>query len=143
VADAFTPGSHLSTCGGNPVSCAAALANIEVMRDEDLPGNAEARGAQIQAALAPLQDDLTLVGEVRGRGLMIGIELVRDAERTPAPELAQETKRRCRELGILVGVGGTFGNVVRIQPPLVLSEDDAGMLCDRLSRVLRELDGSL
>ena len=140
VADAFTPGSHLSTFGGNPVSCAAALANIAVMRDEHLPENAEARGEQIRAALAPLASETTLVGEVRGRGLMIGVELVRDAAKTPAVAEAQEVKKRCREAGILVGVGGSLGNVVRLQPPLVLSEDEAAQVVDRLSAILRELD---
>ena len=143
VADAFTPGSHLSTFGGNPVSCAAALANIEVMADERLPENAQARGAWIRGALAPLADETTLVGEVRGRGLMIGLELVRDAAKTPAPDLAQETKRRCREAGLLLGVGGSFGNVVRIQPPLVISEDETARLCEQLSAILRELDRTL
>ncbi len=143
VADAFTPGSHLSTFGGNPVSCAAALANIEVMKEEKLPENAAARGHQIMSALKPLEDELTLVGEVRGKGLMIGIELVKDGDKTPAPEQAKEVKNRCREAGILVGVGGSLANVVRIQPPLILTEDEASEAIDLLSRTLTEVNGSL
>ncbi len=142
VADAFTPGSHLSTFGGNPVSCAAALANIEVMHEERLPENAAARGEQILGALKPLEDELLLVGEVRGRGLMIGIELVKDADKTPAPEAAREVKTRCREAGILVGVGGSLANVVRLQPPLVLGEDEAARVVDTLSKVLRETNAA-
>ena len=99
VGDAFTPGSHLSTFGGNPVSCAAALANFQVMKEEKLPENAAARGAQIMTALKPLENELTLVGEVRGRGLMMGVELVKDDAKTPAPDMAAEVKRRCREAG--------------------------------------------
>jgi 4-aminobutyrate aminotransferase len=143
IADSFTPGSHLSTFGGNPVSCAAALANIEVMQEEKLPENAAARGAQLMGALEPLVNELTLVGDLRGRGLMIGLELVEDADKTPAVEAAKEVKKRCREAGMLIGVGGTFANVVRLQPPLVLSEDEAVQIVDTLSKVLRDVDGSL
>jgi 4-aminobutyrate aminotransferase/(S)-3-amino-2-methylpropionate transaminase len=143
VGDAFTPGSHLSTFGGNPVSCAAALANIEVMRDERLPENAQARGDQFMGALKPLEGELTLVGEVRGRGLMIGLELVEDAEKTPAAAAAREVKKRCREAGILVGVGGSLANVVRLQPPLVISEDEVARVVDTLTKVLRELNAGL
>jgi 4-aminobutyrate aminotransferase-like enzyme len=143
IADAFTPGSHLSTFGGNPVSCAAALANIEVMRDEKLPENAAARGAQLMSALAPLEEELTLVGELRGRGLMIGLELVKDADKTPAVEEAKEVKKLCREAGILIGVGGSFANVVRLQPPLILTEDEAVQIVDTLSKVLRQVNASL
>jgi len=143
VADAFTPGSHLSTFGGNPVSCAAALANFEVMRDEKLPENAAVRGAWIMTALKPLEDELTLVGEVRGRGLMIGIELVKDDEKTPAPEEAKEIKRLCREAGLLIGVGGSLANVVRLQPPLILTEDEAAEVGDKLTTILREVNRSL
>jgi 4-aminobutyrate aminotransferase len=140
VADSFTPGSHLSTFGGNPVSCAAALANFEVMKEEKLPENAAARGAQIMAALKPLENELTLVGEVRGKGLMIGVELVKDAEKTPAPEAAAEVKRRCREAGVIVGVGGSLANVVRIQPPLILTEDEAAEVTDKLTTILTQVN---
>jgi 4-aminobutyrate aminotransferase len=143
IADAFTPGSHLSTFGGNPVSCAAALANIGVMQDERLPENSAARGTQLMDALKPLENELALVGEVRGRGLMIGLELVKDADKTPAVEAAKEVKKRCREAGMLIGVGGTYANVVRLQPPLVLNEEEAAQIIDTLSKVLREVNGSL
>ena len=143
VGDAFTPGSHLSTFGGNPVSCAAALANFQVMKEEKLPENAAARGAQIMAALKPLENELTLVGEVRGKGLMIGIELVKDDAKTPAPDMAAELKRRCREAGIIVGVGGSLANVMRIQPPLILTEDEATEVTDKLTPILKELNQGL
>jgi len=143
VADAFTPGSHLSTFGGNPVSCAAALANIQVMRDEKLPENAAARGSQIMSALKPLEDELTLVGEVRGKGLMIGIELVKNDEKTPAAGEAKEVKRLCREAGMLIGVGGSLANVVRLQPPLILTEDEAAEVTEKLTAILKEVNRSL
>jgi 4-aminobutyrate aminotransferase len=143
IADAFTPGSHLSTFGGNPVSCAAALANIGVMEEEQLSENSAARGAQLMDALKPLENELTLVGEVRGRGLMIGLELVEDADKTPAVAAAKEVKVRCREAGILIGIGGTYANVVRLQPPLVLTEDEAARIVDVLSKALRDVNGSV
>jgi len=143
IADAFTPGSHLSTFGGNPVSCAAALANIEVMRDEQLPERSAERGEQIMRALAPLADELTLVGEVRGKGLMIGLELVSDEAKTPAAAQAQEVKRRCREAGLLIGVGGSHGNVVRLQPPLVISEDETAEVTDKVTAILRDVQQAL
>jgi 4-aminobutyrate aminotransferase-like enzyme len=143
IGDAFTPGSHLSTFGGNPVSCAAALANIEVMQEERLPESAAARGEQLMTALEPLENELTLVGEVRGRGLMIGVELVKDTDKTPAADAAKEVKTRCREAGILVGVGGSLANVVRLQPPLILSEDEAGRVIDTLTQVLTDVNRAL
>ncbi len=143
IADSFTPGSHLSTFGGNPVSCAAALANIDVMRDERLPENSAERGAQIMQALEPLEQELTLVGEIRGKGLMIGLELVEDQDKTPAAKQAQEVKRRCREAGLLIGVGGSLANVVRLQPPLIITEEQSAEVIEKLTAILRDVDRSL
>jgi 4-aminobutyrate aminotransferase len=143
IADAFTPGSHLSTFGGNPVSCAAALANIEVMRDERLPECATERGSQLMQALKPLEQELTLVGEVRGKGLMIGLELVTDEDKTPASKQAQEVKRLCREAGLLIGVGGSLANVVRLQPPLVISEDETAEIIEKMTTILRDVSQSI
>jgi 4-aminobutyrate aminotransferase-like enzyme len=141
VAAAFTPGDHLSTFGGNPVSCAAALANLEVMRDEDLPGNAARRGEQIMGRLRQFQQTCPLVGDVRGKGLMIGVELVRDAARTPAPDETRRVRELCRENGVLVGVGGAMANVIRIQPPLVITEAQAHQVCDVLTDMLKQVAG--
>ncbi len=125
IADALRPGEHLSTFGGNPVSCAAAIANLEVMHEEDLPGRAQRLGDAALRALQAETADLDGVGEVRGLGLMIGIELVASrAGKQPNPQLAQATRARCREQGVLIGVGGTDGNVLRLQPPLVIAEGD-------------------
>ena len=137
VAAAFTPGDHLSTFGGNPVSCAAALANIDVMRDEDLPGNAAKRGTQIMERLRRFQQSCPLVGDVRGKGLMIGIELVKDAALTPAVAETKRVRELCRENGLLVGVGGGLANVIRLQPPLVMTEAQAHKACDILEDAIR------
>jgi 4-aminobutyrate aminotransferase-like enzyme len=137
VGNSFSPGDHLSTFGGNPVSCAAALANIDVMQEEDLPGNAAKRGEQITKRLRSFQEKYPLVGDVRGKGLMIGIELVKDAQLTPATEEAKQVRNVCRENGLLVGVGGVLANVIRVQPPLTLTAAQADRVCDILCDALK------
>ncbi|HUT34504.1 MAG TPA: aspartate aminotransferase family protein [Planctomycetota bacterium] len=136
VADAFTPGDHLSTFGGNPVCCAAALANLSVMQEEQLSAKAAARGAQLMAHLEGLKPTCPLVGDVRGTGLMIGVELVRDAAKTPADKEAKEVRRLCREAGLLVGLGGALGNVIRFQPPLVISPEQIDRAADVFASAL-------
>jgi 4-aminobutyrate aminotransferase/(S)-3-amino-2-methylpropionate transaminase len=123
IADAFQVGDHLSTFGGNPVSCAAALANIEFMQEEDLPGQALKKGEALMAKLHELAEAEPLIGELRGKGLMVGVELVKDREtKEYATAEAGFVRNYCLEHGLLVGVGGNFGNVLRLQPPLVISD---------------------
>ena len=124
IAKAFTPGDHLSTFGGNPVCCAAALANLGVLRRERLAEQAEEKGTRLLERLRGLAQKHAIIGEVRGLGLMIGIELVSDRQKkTPATEAAERMQDRLLEAGVLVGVGGTYGNVLRVQPPLVISDE--------------------
>jgi len=139
IAEAFTPGDHLSTFGGNPVSCAAAMANIDVMSDERLPQNAAVRGEELMNSLVEFKEKYSLVGDVRGMGLMIGIELVKDKNKTPAPEEARQVRRLCREAGVLIGIGGVFGNVLRLQPPLVLSAEESQRVIEVLENSLRSM----
>ncbi|HEY6377722.1 MAG TPA: aspartate aminotransferase family protein [Candidatus Dormibacteraeota bacterium] len=123
VADAFQPGEHLSTFGGNPVSCAAALATIEVLLSERLAERAARLGELVLARMRALAHEQELIGDVRGVGLMVGIELVRDrSSKEPAASEAAAVRRACRERGVLIGVGGQAGNVLRVQPPLVIEE---------------------
>jgi 4-aminobutyrate aminotransferase-like enzyme len=138
IADSLRPGEHLTTFGGNPVSCAAALANLEVMAQEDLPGRARRLGEHALAALRREAGTVPGVGEVRGLGLMIGIELVVDRNtKQPDPERAQHVRRYCRAHGVLIGVGGVDGNVLRLQPPLVISEADLDQALDTVVASLR------
>lgn len=136
VADSFRPGDHLSTFGGNPVSCAAALANIAFFEREKLPEKAAEKGERLMGELRELQKKRKLIGDVRGAGLMVGVELVRDAAKSPAAEEAGKVKTLMRERGFLIGVGGTWGNVLRLQPPLVVEPS-------ALSAAVRALDESL
>jgi 4-aminobutyrate aminotransferase/(S)-3-amino-2-methylpropionate transaminase len=123
VADAFQPGEHLSTFGGNPVCCAAALATIEVLLSERLAERAARLGELVLTRMRALAHEQELIGDVRGVGLMVGIELVRDrSTKEPAAGEAAAVRRACRERGVLIGVGGQAGNVLRVQPPLVIEE---------------------
>lgn len=121
IAAAFQPGDHLSTFGGNPVSCAAALANIEFLEAKEIAHKSAAQGAYVLARLKAMQKELPIIGDVRGMGMMIGVELVQDAAKTPAAAATEAVRQHCLESGVLVGVGGVYGNVVRVQPPLVIS----------------------
>lgn len=143
IADSFTPGSHLSTFGGSPISCAAAIANLEVFEEEKLVQNSEKRGNFIMGKLKELEKELPIVGNVRGKGLMIGIELVKDSNKTPAVDQTKAVKTKCREKGILVGMGGSLGNVIRLQPPLTITEDDANTIVKTISDVLREVNKTI
>jgi 4-aminobutyrate aminotransferase / (S)-3-amino-2-methylpropionate transaminase / 5-aminovalerate transaminase len=129
VAEAFKEGDHFSTFGGNPVSCAAALATLEVIKEEKLEDNARKVGDHTFKALDEVADKHPIIGEVRGKGLMIGVELVRDQKKTPAAREAIRIKATMKDKGFLIGVGGLYGNVLRLEPPLIISKDeiDAGL----------------
>jgi 4-aminobutyrate aminotransferase / (S)-3-amino-2-methylpropionate transaminase / 5-aminovalerate transaminase len=137
IADSFKPGDHLSTFGGNPVSCAAALANIGVLQEEDLPAKAWEKGQILKERLEGLKKRYAMIGEVRGKGLMLGIELVKDrSTREPAADAGKTVRQTCLDKGVLLGLGGTFGNVLRVQPPLVITPD-------QMETVLRTIDDAL
>ncbi len=143
IADSLRPGEHLSTFGGNLVSCAAALANIAVLEEERLPEEAARKGERTLARLRELAGRHALIGDVRGIGLMIGIELVTSRDtKTPASREAGEIRRRCREAGVLVGIGGQAGNVVRFQPPLVISDVELDRAVDTLDHALDKVTNS-
>ena len=137
ICDAMKPGDHLSTFGGNPIACAAALANLAVLEEEKLVENAARRGAELLARFRKLQEKYPLIGDVRGRGLMIGLELVRDRKtKEPAVREAKALRAALRERGVLVGVGGMLANVLRIQPPLSITAEECERVGDLLDQAL-------
>jgi len=139
IAAAFRPGDHLSTFGGNPISCAAALANIKVLLEEKLAAKATETGEYARKNLRELEKKHPLIGEVRGQGLMIGVELVRDEKLTPANSEAEALRDSLLRQGVLVGVGGVYGNVVRFQPPLTITKVQIDRAIEAFSSALAEV----
>ena len=126
-----------STFGGNPVSCAAGLAVLDVLEREGLVENARRVGARLRQGLESLAERHAWVGDVRGAGLFLGVDLVRDRQsREPAGREAREVMERMREEGVLVGTDGPHANVLKIRPPLCFSEADAALLVEALDRCL-------
>jgi 4-aminobutyrate aminotransferase-like enzyme/Ser/Thr protein kinase RdoA (MazF antagonist) len=142
IAASFDNGmEYFNTFGGNPVSCAIGLAVLDVLADEGLQANALRVGERLLAGLRGLQTAYPLIGDIRGQGLFVGIELVRDREtREPAPEQAAYVANRMRELGVLLSTDGPYHNVLKIKPPLVFGEADADLLLATLERALAEDD---
>ena len=132
TAAAFRAGDHGTTLGGNPVSCAAALATLRVIDDEDLMANARGRGAQLRDGLAGLVEDGVLT-EVRGRGLMIGLE-------TAGP-FAREAMAAARDRhGMLINATGE--TTIRLVPPLTISADEVDVAIERLRAALSDTRGT-
>jgi alanine-glyoxylate transaminase/(R)-3-amino-2-methylpropionate-pyruvate transaminase len=126
IAEALTQRIHFNTFGGNPVSMAAGLAVLEVIDEDGLQENARLVGGRLKGGLRELMTRHELVGDVRGMGLMLGVELVRDrATREPARDETLAVMEHLRELGVLVGKGGLDGNVLRIKPPMCITAEDA------------------
>ena len=144
IAEAFDNGMEFfSTFGGNPVSCAAGLAVLDVLEEERLQERARRVGGSASSqGLRELAGRHPLIGDVRGSGLFLGVELVRDrASLAPAPEEAAYVVNRLRECLVLTGTDGPHHNVLKLRPPLVLSEAEAGLLLATLDEVLAE-DGA-
>jgi 4-aminobutyrate aminotransferase/(S)-3-amino-2-methylpropionate transaminase len=121
--DAVHLGGLGGTYGGNPVACAAALGAIETMEAEDLAGRARRIGEIMLPRLRKLADAYPVIADVRGRGAMIAIELAEPGSLAPDPATAGQVAMACHAAGLLVLTCGTFGNVLRFLPPLVIGED--------------------
>jgi alanine-glyoxylate transaminase/(R)-3-amino-2-methylpropionate-pyruvate transaminase len=137
IAETLAQRLHFNTFGGNPVSMAAGLAVLEVIDEEGLQENARKVGGRFLRGLGRLHDEHPLVGEARGMGLMLGLELVTDrSKRTPATAQTLEVLEAAREMGVLIGKGGLDGNVLRIKPPMCITADDVDFALDVLDRAL-------
>lgn len=140
IAASFANGmEYFNTFGGNPVSCAVGLAVLDVIATDQLQERARVVGEHLRAGLRGLQTRHAIVGDVRGLGLFIGVELVRGRELlTPAGAEASYIAERMKDHGILIGTDGPFHNVLKIKPPLAFGQDDADHLVTTLDRVLGE-----
>ncbi|HTV56907.1 MAG TPA: aspartate aminotransferase family protein [Terriglobia bacterium] len=139
TADAFQ-GMTISTFGGNPVTSAAARATIQVIEEEKLLDNAHDIGSYLRASLDELQEKHSLIGDVRGMGLMQGVELVKDRKtKEPAPQETNALMERCKTNGLLIGKGGLYGNVLRISPALNVCKADIDEAIRILDKSLREV----
>ena len=123
VMDCFTAAS-ISTFGGNPLTTRGALANLEFLLKHDLQANARARGAQLMSGLKDIAHNRGFVGDLRGKGLMIGLEVTHPGTKDPDAERAARLMEATKEQGLLVGKGGFYGNVLRIAPPLTVTEQE-------------------
>ena len=135
IAKQLSQKTHFNTFGGNPVSMAAGQAVLDIIDEDGLQQNCKERGAQFRAGLEKLQRSHALIGDVRGMGLMIGVELVTDrATREPAKAQSVDLMEATREAGLLIGKGGLDGNVLRIKPPMCITADDVDFAIDVLDR---------
>ncbi|MGI9042004.1 MAG: aspartate aminotransferase family protein [Gemmatimonadales bacterium] len=142
IAEAMTHRIHFNTFGGNPVSMAAGLAVLDIIEEDGLQENARIVGGRLKRGLQELMARHRLVGDVRGAGLMLGAELVRDREtREPATQETMAVWEAAKEMGVLLGKGGLDGNVLRIKPPLCITAADANFALEVLDVALRRVAG--
>lgn len=137
IAETLKQKIHFNTFGGNPVSMAAGLATLEVIEEENLQAHCKKLGSHLLAEFSRLAEKHDLIGDVRGMGLMLGIELVTDrTTKEPASAECAAVFEKLRELGVLVGKGGLAGNVLRIKPPMCVTREDADFFVAALDQAL-------
>ncbi len=137
IAEKLTQRIHFNTFGGNPVCMAQGMAVMDVIEEEGIQANAKKVGNHILSGLRKLMEKHRLIGDVRGKGLMIGVELVRDRQtKEPANTETAQLLEECREMGLLIGKGGLAGNVVRLKPPMCLTMEDGSFIIDVIDRAL-------
>ncbi|MET9316596.1 aminotransferase class III-fold pyridoxal phosphate-dependent enzyme [Kribbella sp. NPDC003505] len=117
--------NSLSTFGGNPISTSAAKATIDYLLDKDLQANAAKRGAQLADGLRGISDEFPELGDVRGKGLMLAAEIVKPDDNAPDAAATAKLQQETKDRGLLVGKGGLYGNVLRMAPPMTLTEEEA------------------
>ena len=138
IMDAVQPGGIGGTYGGNPVSCAASLAAIGIMEEQDLPAKAAHIGEVVESVLGPLVDEVPAVAEVRGRGAMIGVEFVKPGTMEPNKELVGRIAKRTIQEGLIMLTCGINGNVIRLLPPLVITDDELNEALAVLKEIIVE-----
>ncbi|XP_042232693.1 alanine--glyoxylate aminotransferase 2, mitochondrial-like isoform X2 [Homarus americanus] len=145
IAKTMTGALHFNTFGGNPISSAVGLSVLEVIEEEKIQQNSLEVGTYFLQKLAKLREDYTIVGDVRGKGLMIGIEMVQDkTNQTPLnPQTMMDIWDACRDLGVILGRGGLYGTVFRIKPPMCITHADVDFTIAVLQHVLDETTKTL
>jgi 4-aminobutyrate aminotransferase-like enzyme len=140
IADAFANGmEYFNTFGGNPVSCAIGMAVLDVLENEDLQKNAYQAGNRLLHGLKGLMENHALIGDVRGLGLYVGVELVTDRRTlAPASQHADYVINRMKDHGILISTDGPLYNVLKMKPPIVFTEQNADEVVEALGKVLSE-----
>lgn len=142
IAQAFTQKIHFNTFAGNPVSCAAGKAVLETIKRENLQENCATVGNYLIGGLRRLQANYECIGDVRGSGLMIGVDLVKNQQtKEPNAQLASAIHELSKNLGLIIGKGGLYRNVLRIKPPLCISKDDADFIVDVLDYAFNNKKG--
>ncbi len=140
IAQTLAQRTHFNTFGGNPVVCAQGRAVLEIIDREKLQENALEIGKKILAGLNKLKEKHKLIGDVRGKGLMLGIELVKDRQsKEPAKEECAQVLEVAKEMGLLLGKGGLWGQTIRFSPPMCVNEQDSDFLLEVLDRAFSNL----
>ena len=140
IAASLTAKIHFNTYGGNPISCAMGKAVLEVIENEGLQKNSLDRGGELLTGLNGLMEKHNIIGDVRGRGLMIGAELVKDrTTKEPATAECTQVFERAKDLGLILGKGGLHGNILRIKPPMCITREDVDFMIQVLDATLSEL----
>jgi 4-aminobutyrate aminotransferase/(S)-3-amino-2-methylpropionate transaminase len=140
LVDGVHAGGLGGTYGGNPVACAAALASIDTMRTLDLAGAARRIGDLVSASFSELQDRYPAIGDVRGRGAMMAMEIVRPGTTEPDADSTRGIVQACHQAGVVALSCGSYGNVIRLLPPLIIDEalleDGLGVMAESCRRIL-------
>ncbi len=141
IFDCMSPGEMSSTTGGNPLSSAAALSVLEIMKEENLPEHARTVGEYLLSRLNELWKKYEFVGDVRGMGLVIGIEIVKDKKgKVPVADICKKIISRCAEFGLMLGRVGMYGNVIRVAPPLIIKNEECDMAIEILDKAMSEIN---
>jgi len=139
IADSLEAGDHYTTYGNNPVMCAAASATVDYVIENRLWEKAKKMGNLLMKGLKEMESNYKVVGEVRGRGLMTGMEMVKDKKtKEPGVEEADKIRKLCADYGLIVGKGGWWNNVIRIQPPLTIRKEHVDEALETLEKAVRE-----
>jgi alanine-glyoxylate transaminase/(R)-3-amino-2-methylpropionate-pyruvate transaminase len=139
IAETLKQRVHFNTYGGNPVSCAMGRAVLKVVDEEGIQHKALSHGAYFTRGLNELKRRYPIIGEVRGKGLMLGVELVKDqTTKEPATAETADIFERAKDMGLLIGKGGLYGNVFRIKPPMCITKHDIDFSLEVLDQAFKD-----